>query len=83
MEQHHVGWDNFLYRKILKQWRIYQQNYEQTQYHQHRILKHLKEFKDSSLSKKKKKKKEPPNQCVPYFNFFYFHCSSWRNVDST
>ena len=35
MEQQHIGWDNFLCGKISKQWRIYQQNYEQTQHHHH------------------------------------------------
>ena len=28
MEQQHIGWDDFFHGKILKQWRIYQHNYE-------------------------------------------------------
>ena len=57
MEQQHISWDNFLCGKLLEQWRIYQQNYEQTQHHHQRISNRLKELKDSSLSKKKKKKR--------------------------
>ena len=61
LEQQHIGWDNFLCGKILKQWLIYQQNYEQTQHHHQCISNRLKELKNSSLLKKKKRKKNPPN----------------------
>ena len=53
MEKQHIGWDNFICGKISKQWRIYQQNYEQTQHHRQCILKHLKELKNQFLLKKK------------------------------
>ena len=42
MEQQHIGWDKFLHGKISKQWRIYQQNYKQTQHHHQRISNCLK-----------------------------------------
>ena len=58
MKQQHIGWDNFLCGKVSKQWRIYQHNYEQTQNHHQRILKHLRELQNSSLLKKKKKKEK-------------------------
>ena len=59
MKQQHIGWDNFLRGEILKKWRIYQHNYEQTHHHHQRILKRFKELKNPPLLKKKEKK--PPN----------------------